>query len=74
MGIQQDIAAFLPRRGYQPFCAKCLANAVKARNVPPVERAMNDLGKDHRGYRVEEGDCSSCSRTTLTIRALWKGM
>jgi hypothetical protein len=41
--------------------------------MPPVERAMKDLGATP-GYRVEEGDCSNCERTTMTIRALWTGM
>jgi hypothetical protein len=41
--------------------------------MPPVERAMKDLGATP-GYRVEESDCSNCERTTLTIRALWTGM
>jgi hypothetical protein len=42
--------------------------------LPPVERAMKAqaLGATP-GYRVEEGDCSNCERTTLTIRALWTG-
>jgi len=52
---------------------KLCGNGVKARTVPPVERAIKGLASD-AGYRVEEGDCSNCERTTLTIRALWTGM
>jgi hypothetical protein len=73
MGIQRDVAAFIMRGRHQPFCAKCVAKALNARDALPIWRAMKDLAKDP-GYRVEEADCSNCERTTLTIRALWTGM
>jgi hypothetical protein len=73
MSTQQDVASFLMHHGHQRYCAKCLARAVNARSVPPVERAIKDLGKGS-GYRVEDADCSRCERTALTIRALWTGM
>ena len=73
MSTKQGVADFLLRHGHQRFCARCVARAVKARTVPPVERAMKDLGATP-GYRVEEAECSQCERTTLTIRTLWTGM
>ena len=73
MTTKQAVAEFLLRHGHQSFCASCVARAVKALTVPPVERAIKGLASD-AGYRVEEGDCSNCERTTLTIRALWTGM
>jgi hypothetical protein len=69
---RRDVATFLMRHGHRSFCARCVVRAVKARSVPPIERAMEDLGKSS-SYRVEEGDCGRCERTTLTIRALWTG-
>ncbi|HTI84904.1 MAG TPA: hypothetical protein VL614_31000 [Acetobacteraceae bacterium] len=73
MSTKQAVVNLLLRHGHRLFCARCLARAVKARSVPPVERAMKDLGAT-LGYRVEEGDCSICERTMLTIRSLWTGM
>jgi hypothetical protein len=73
MTIQENVTAFLLQHGHQRFCARCVARGVKARTVPPVERAMKDLGATP-GFRVEEADCSRCEQTTLTIRALWTGM
>jgi hypothetical protein len=73
MSTKQAFADFLLRNGNRSFCARCVARAVKARTVPPVARAMKDLGATP-GHRVEEGDRSNCERTTLTIRALWTGL
>ena len=73
MNAKQTVADFLLRNGHRSFCAKCLARAVKARTVPPVARAMKDLGATP-GYRVEEGECSNCKRTTVTVRSLWTGL
>ena len=68
-----SVAAYLMRRGGQQFCAECTAHAIRARNVAAVRRAMKSLAS-HPGYRVEEADCTSCERTTLTIRTLWTGV
>jgi hypothetical protein len=73
MSTKQAVADFLLSHGHQRFCASCVARAVKARTVPPVVRAVKDLGATP-GYRVEEADCSNCERTTQTIRALWTGL
>ena len=73
MSTKQAVADFLLRNGHRSFCAKCLARAVKARTVPPVARAMQDLGATP-AYRVEEGECGNCERTTVTIRGLWTGL
>jgi hypothetical protein len=73
MSTKQAVADFLLSHGHQRFCASCVARVVKARTVPPVTRALKELDATP-GYRVEEGDCSNCERTTLTIRALWTGL
>jgi hypothetical protein len=70
---QQAVTAFLLSHGHRPFCAGCLARAARLRSVVAVQRAMKALASGP-GYRVEEADCGSCDRTTLTIRALWTGM
>ncbi len=73
MTTQEKVAAFLMQHGHRPFCAGCLAKAVRARSVATVERAMKALASGP-GYRVEEADCSRCQRTAITIRLLWTGI
>ena len=68
-----SVTEFLMRHGGRRFCAECVARAVRVRNVAAARRAMKALASD-ADYRVEEGDCSRCERTALTIRALWMGM
>jgi hypothetical protein len=73
MNAKQAVADFLLHHGHRSFCATCLARAVKARTVPPVARAVEDLGVTP-GCRVEEGECCNCERTIVTIRGLWTGI
>ena len=48
------------------------AKTDQAHHLPLVECATKNL-RATPGYRIEEGECGNCERTTLTIRVLWTG-